>query len=98
MPRPGTVINVEDARIFLTEASKYFANRPTGGEDRAYWANVYNSENCTKTLQLIESLYCALSALLGDVDYRKGACSLTEQVGAVINPLTLKLCDEVMAK
>jgi hypothetical protein len=33
---------------FLEKTSRYFANRPTGGEDRAYWANVYNSDNCQK--------------------------------------------------
>ncbi len=38
----------------------------------------------------------ALLALLGDIDYRKGACALTEQVGACLNPMTLKLCDEVL--
>ena len=34
--------------LFLQEASKYFANRPVNGEDRAHWSNVFNSENCTK--------------------------------------------------
>tara|TARA_R110000824_G_scaffold401790_1_gene616477 strand:- start:53927 stop:54334 length:408 start_codon:yes stop_codon:yes gene_type:complete len=31
---------------FLEEAAKYFETRSTGGEDRAYWANVYNALNC----------------------------------------------------
>ena len=44
----------------------------------------------------IDKLRGALGALLGDVDYRHGACALTEQVGAVINPQTLKVCDEAM--
>jgi hypothetical protein len=33
---------------FLEEAAKYFSNRDTNGEDRAYWANVYNADNCLK--------------------------------------------------
>lgn len=41
---------------FLREAAKYFANRPTNGEDRAYWANVYNSEKCIKSADEIEQL------------------------------------------
>lgn len=34
--------------IWLREAARYFAARPTGGEDRAHWANVYNAENATR--------------------------------------------------
>lgn len=41
---------------FLREAANYFANRPTNGEDRAYWANVYNSEKCIKAADEIEHL------------------------------------------
>ena len=33
---------------FLLKAAQYFRKRPTGGEDRAHWANVYNAENCEK--------------------------------------------------
>lgn len=44
----------------------------------------------------IDKLRNALGVLLGDVDYRNGACSMTEQVGAVINPQTLRVCDEAM--
>ena len=40
---------------FLREAANYFANRPTNGEDRAYWANVYNSEKCVKAADEIEA-------------------------------------------
>lgn len=52
--RLGTVTNWDEAKVFLNEAAKYFANRPTDGEDSAYWANVYNSENCKKIVELIE--------------------------------------------
>lgn len=56
MSRPGEVIDVDSAIIFLGKAAKYFENRPTGGEDRAYWANVYNAENCRKVQALVVAL------------------------------------------
>jgi hypothetical protein len=34
--------------VFLLEAARYFERRPTGGEDRAHWSNVYNAENCRR--------------------------------------------------
>lgn len=37
-----------EIEAFLTEAARYFEKRPTGGEDMAHWANVYNAENCRK--------------------------------------------------
>lgn len=46
----------EIAIKFLEEASRYFANRPTNGEDKAHWSNIYNSENCLKIADLIEGL------------------------------------------
>lgn len=36
----------EKAIEFLNETAKYMSNRDTGGEDKAYWANVYNAQNC----------------------------------------------------
>lgn len=39
-------LTIDDAIQFLDGAANYFANRPTEGEDRAYWANVANSERC----------------------------------------------------
>jgi len=33
---------------WLREAARYFATRPTGGEDSAHWANVYNAESANK--------------------------------------------------
>lgn len=45
----------------------------------------------------IDLLRNALGVLLGDVDYRNGACSVNEAVGAVINPQTLRVCDEALA-
>jgi hypothetical protein len=43
-------------QIFLRRAATYFENRPTDGEDRAYWSNVYNAENCRKIADEIERL------------------------------------------
>lgn len=53
MSRPGTVSTKEQAILFLEDVEKYFLNRPTNGEDRAYWANVYNAENCRNIIDLI---------------------------------------------
>ena len=50
------LITVEYAIDFLEEAARYFSKRPTLGEDRAYWANVFNSENCLKIVELIKQL------------------------------------------
>lgn len=41
---------------FLEEAAEYFEHRPTNGEDRAHWANVYNAENCRKAIEEISRL------------------------------------------
>jgi len=45
---------------FLHNAAKYFENRPTYGEDTAYWANTYNAEKCLKIADEIEKLRAAL--------------------------------------
>lgn len=42
------------AVIFLNEASRYFSNRETHGEDKAFWANVANAETCSRIASLIE--------------------------------------------
>lgn len=33
---------------WLDEAARYFAGRPTKGEDSAHWANVHNAGNAQK--------------------------------------------------
>lgn len=45
-----------EAQEWLLEASRYFAKRDTGGEDRAFWANRINSDNCRFIAQLIGTL------------------------------------------
>jgi len=53
----GNALRVTDkidrAVKFLEEAANYFEHRPTGGEDRAYWANVYNAENCRDIVKIL---------------------------------------------
>lgn len=44
-----------DAVAFLREAARYFGNRPTGGEDMAFWSNVTNADNCLKIAKMLES-------------------------------------------
>lgn len=44
----------EDAIRFLEECAKYFETRPTGGEDRAYWANVFNAERCRNVIDILQ--------------------------------------------
>ena len=46
-------MNKKQAVEFLEEASNYFKNRVTNGEDKAYWANVYNSESCKKVIDIL---------------------------------------------
>jgi len=35
-----------DLVAWLEGAAAYFEKRPTNGEDRAHWANIFNAENC----------------------------------------------------
>lgn len=49
---------------FLIAAAGYFEKRPTNGEDRAHWANVYNAANCRRIARRIEVLSNA-----GQADY-----------------------------
>ena len=51
------IISPQAAIDWLAEASRYFENRPTKGEDSAIWSNIYNSRNCLKIANLIKSLY-----------------------------------------
>ncbi len=44
----GWTMTRGEAVAFLLEAAGYFERRPTNGEDRAHWSNVYNAENCRK--------------------------------------------------
>ena len=48
-------LSPEDMIKFLREASEYFKNRSTGGEDRAYWSNVMNSSKCSSIADWIET-------------------------------------------
>ena len=47
---------VEKDVAFLREAARYFANRPTDGEDRAHWSNIANSESCERIANRLSTL------------------------------------------
>jgi hypothetical protein len=49
---------------FLNEAARYFEKRPTNGEDRAHWANVFNAENCRKAAAEITRLRAENAGML----------------------------------
>lgn len=41
---------------WLEECAKYFASRPSGGEDAMIWANAYNGENARKIAARLREL------------------------------------------
>ena len=45
-------MNYTDAK-FMLDMAEYFRNRPTNGEDKTHWANVYNAKNCERIAQKI---------------------------------------------
>ena len=47
---------------FFKGAARYFRRRPTGGEDAAHWANVYNAQKCDKAAARITELSEQLEA------------------------------------
>lgn len=44
----------DDVVKWLEETARFFERRPTCGEDKAYWANRANAENCRKIALLIQ--------------------------------------------
>lgn len=53
---PSPAPDDEALCAFLTEAAGYFEGRPTGGEDKAHWANVTNAENCKRAAARLRSM------------------------------------------
>ena len=49
-------MDADKAIAFLKEAARYFQKRSTGGEDKAFWANVYNGKNCERIATLIKAM------------------------------------------
>jgi hypothetical protein len=45
----------EQLIVFLEKVAEYFTERPTGGEDMAHWANVYNAEKCLAAAEMLKS-------------------------------------------
>ena len=48
-PAPAEMIK------WLDECAEYFEKRPTNGEDKAHWSNVYNAENARKISAYLRS-------------------------------------------
>jgi hypothetical protein len=48
-------ITIEQAIAWLDECARYFGKRDTGGEDRAFWSNIYNAENAKAIRDLLQS-------------------------------------------
>lgn len=53
---------------FLNEAARYFTKRDTNGEDMAYWANVYNAENCRKAASALTLQEAEIARLKHKID------------------------------
>lgn len=68
---------------FLEEAARYFENRPTGGEDRAHWANVFNAKNCRDANAQIEALLALAHQYASDLRYPPTADSITRRLAAI---------------
>ena len=87
---------------FLREAARYFEKRPTGGEDRAHWSNVYNAENCRKSADAIEAQAARIAELEAALDKASAALSwlLLEGVDEVIPdtcPAEYKICVDALS-
>src|ERR1700692_4300941 len=44
----------EEMVTWLEECAVYFERRDTGGEDMAFWSNVYNAENARKIARYLD--------------------------------------------
>lgn len=55
---------------FLLEAARYFESRPTNGEDKAHWSNVYNAENCRRIAASLTHPEAQGNKDLGEPDLR----------------------------
>lgn len=63
----GSATSIPSA-AFLREAANYFERRPTGGEDRAHWANVFNAQNCREAAAFIELVVVVLEECADDLE------------------------------
>ncbi|MDO8534380.1 MAG: hypothetical protein Q7S17_06525 [Xanthobacteraceae bacterium] len=59
-----------NVQAFLKAIARYFANRPTDGEDRSHWVNMVNAKNCEKAAaevaELVEALENCIDAMCAD--------------------------------
>lgn len=78
------------AKTFLREASRYFENRPTGGEDAAFWSNAANSTNCKEIADMIENKVlsgCAVRAVI----QQEQAAKITEEERHYLGAIKVRL-------
>ena len=66
MPEGEECRTTSTSVLFLLNAAEYFKGRPTGGEDKAYWANAYNADSCKRAAALIETL----TDRVADLEYK----------------------------
>ena len=65
---------------FLQDAAMYFERRPIEGEDRAYWANTMNAENCRRiATRLASTAQPEVKALVEAVERAAGIAGYTER-------------------
>lgn len=51
------------AMAFMNDMAVYFENKSAGGDDAAYWAKVYNAENCRIIANMIHRIDRAIFVL-----------------------------------
>jgi hypothetical protein len=92
-------MKVKDSKAaieFLEEASRYFEKRPTHGEDKAYWSNVYNAENCLGIVKLIEAKDSQIRTLeKGVLDLSVVVNDQVKEIKKLRRNLNAKLSDHI---
>jgi hypothetical protein len=107
-------LNADPDVAFLIEAARYFEGRPTGGEDRAHWSNVYNAENCrriakrlgdnpTSAREVVDAVADAILRIMPYADGREAKAfiaSLNEELYAsgVLVAAQCSRCDDTGTK
>lgn len=55
--QPTKKVKASPLGTFLREAARYFEERPTNGEDKAHWSNVYNGDSCRRAADFIDRFW-----------------------------------------
>lgn len=90
-------MQINDAITWLNECSRHFASLPTGGKDRAHWANTANAETAQRIAMLLQSvdkdsLTTANTALVEERIARQMLAKIMEASGSV-DGFAESLCD-----